>query len=94
MSGALTSTATVTVTVVFLFLNMMNVFQIRKVWMNSEGGMDLAVLGEWELSCKKLGLSYFQPPIHPDCAPFLGQSVESHDSHRFSTLRETTMQKN
>lgn len=23
--------------------------------MNSEGEMDLAVLGEWELSCKKLG---------------------------------------
>lgn len=54
--------------------------------MNNEGKMDLALLGDMGAELQEVRLSYFQPPVHPDCAPFLG-SVESHDSHRFSTLR-------
>lgn len=59
MSGALFSTATVCV--VFFFLNL-NVFQIRKVWMNCERKMDLAVLVDMGAELQEVMLSYFQHP--------------------------------
>lgn len=77
MSSALSST--VIVSVVFFFFNI-KVFQIRKVWRNSERKMDLAVLCDMGAELQEVRQELFPTPIHPDCAPFLGQSVESHDS--------------